>query len=199
MYDEHEMEDAGEKLIWRPDRRCLLKSAGVLLGASALNRAVPGAAARAASGGSRSTKSYSAITCWDCNSPTSNSRPELLQQAVAAEQAGSTMSASATISSPGKQRVTRRTSVTMGPVTASASHVDGHDGDVPLLSLLAGGCGRGVGIMSVLSPGRVFLGIGSGEALNEQARHRAMANGRSAAGAWWRRRRSFGRCGAVSK
>ena len=173
MYDEHEMEDAGEKFIWRPDRRCLLKSAGVLLGASALNRAVPGAAAQAASGGSRSAKSSFGNRMLGLQLAHEQFPvPELLQQGIAAEQAGFDYVGLSDHLQPwqANEGHAGEAWVTIGALSQHLRRMwMGTTVTCPCYRYSPAVVAEAWASMSLLSPGRVFLGIGSGEALNEQA------------------------------
>ncbi len=162
-------------------RRNMLKSAGVLLaasttGLSAVSGAVPGGGGAAAAAGAATTsaaatslhKGMIAFMLAHEQFPV----PELVRLGAAAERAGFDMLATSDHFQPwqANERHAGEAWVTLGALGEQTQRVwMGPTVTCPTIRYNPAVVAEAFSTLSQLSPGRIFLGLGSGEALNEQA------------------------------
>jgi TAT-translocated FGD2 family F420-dependent dehydrogenase len=161
-----------------PTRRTLLKSAGMLIGASALGSTMPVMAAN------MSTESIPSAGPKAATPPIAKPMvgfmlaheqfpvPELVQLGVTAEQAGFDLLATSDHLQPwqANERHSGQAWVTMSAIGERTHRVwIGPTVTCPTFRYNPAVVAEAFSSLSLLYPGRIFLGIGSGEALNEQA------------------------------
>src|ERR1700689_1258196 len=161
-----------------PTRRTLLKSAGMLIGASALGSTMPVMAAN------MSTESTPSAGPKAATPPIAKPMvgfmlaheqfpvPELVELGVAAEQAGFGLLATSDHLQPwqANERHAGQAWVTMSAIGQRTKRVwIGPTVTCPTLRYNPAVVAEAFASLSLLYPRRIFLGIGSGEALNEQA------------------------------
>jgi len=189
MFDECPACPAGEAPS--VDRRGVLKSAGALLAASATgfasaSRAQPGAATEAAAGAGRGAMQATSLHKGMIAFMLAHEQfpvPELVRLGAAAERAGFDMLATSDHFQPwqANERHCGEAWVTLGALGQQARRAwMGPTVTCPTLRYNPAVVAEAYATLSQLYPGRIFLGLGSGEALNEQA----------ATGSWppWRER-----------
>src|ERR1700689_2964741 len=161
-----------------PTRRTLLKSAGMLIGASALGSTMPVMAAN------MSTESTPSAGPKAATPPIAKPMvgfmlaheqfpvPELVQLGVTAEQAGFDLLATSDHLQPwqANERPSGQAWLTMSAIGERTHRVwIGPTVTCPPFRYNPAVVAEAFSSLSLLYPGRIFLGIGSGEALNEQA------------------------------
>jgi len=165
-------------------RRSMLKSSAFLLSASMLGRNAFSAASREGTGGSSSLGAGSSRSA-EAGTPSLRKRivgymlaheqfpvPELLQLGVAAEQAGFDLLATSDHFQPWQSNEghSGEAWVTMGALTQRTQRVwIGTTVTCPTFRYSPPVVAEAFASLNLLAPGRIFLGVGSGEALNEEA------------------------------
>jgi F420-dependent hydroxymycolic acid dehydrogenase len=159
-------------------RRALLKSAGLLVGSSALASSIPAMAssmsteANPTSGPQRATLPITRPMVGFMLAHEQFPMPELVELGVAAEQAGFDLLATSDHLQPwqANERHAGQAWVTMSAIGARTKRVwIGPTVTCPTFRYNPAVVAEAFASLSLLYPGRIFLGIGSGEALNEQA------------------------------
>lgn len=178
MFDEHTASTGGDSA--GVNRRGMLKSAGALLAASAAGlatatatKAVPetqpaGARSRGSERAASLHKGMVSFMLAHEQFPV----PELVRLGAYAEQAGFDMLATSDHFQPwqANERHAGEAWVTLGALGQQAQHVwMGPTVTCPTLRYNPAVVAEAYATLSQLYPGRIFLGLGSGEALNEQA------------------------------
>src|SRR5579862_3651366 len=160
-------------------RRTLLKSAGLLAGTSALASAVPALASNMSTQSTQASETKSSSTP-PINKPMVGFMlaheqfpvPELLELGVAAEQAGFDLLATSDHLQPwqANEQHAGEAWVTLAALGQRTKHVWlGPTVTCPTMRYNPAVVAEAFATLSLLYPGRIFLGLGSGEALNEQA------------------------------
>lgn len=170
---------------WHIGRRTLLKSAGALLGSSALSASLPNAFAQTG-GGSDTSGGNSDLRKGMVGFMLAHEQfpvPQLLELGATAEAAGFDLLATSDHLQPWQSNEghSGEAWVTMGALGQRTGRVwMGPTVTCPTFRYSPAVVAEAFASLSLLYPGRIFLGIGSGEALNEQA----------ATGAWpkWEQR-----------
>ena len=163
-----------------PTRRTLLKSAGVLVGASALASSMPVRASNMSSESTPTSGRGGGSAATPINKPMVGFMlaheqfpvPELVQLGVAAEQAGFDLLATSDHLQPwqANEGHSGEAWVTMSAIGARTRRVwIGPTVTCPSFRYNPAVVAEAFSSLSLLYPGRIFLGVGSGEALNEQA------------------------------
>lgn len=165
----------------QPHRRLILKSAATLLGASAIGASAlegsgfsesfarPRSSNPQANGGRRSLRHR---TMGYMLAHEQFPVPELLELGIAAEQAGFDLLATSDHLQPWQSNEAHAGEawVTMGALGQRTQHVwIGPTVTCPTFRYNPAVVAEAFTSLSLLTPGRIFLGIGSGEALNEEA------------------------------
>jgi F420-dependent hydroxymycolic acid dehydrogenase len=159
-------------------RRALLKSAGLLVGSSALASSIPAMGsnmsteANPTSGPQRATPPITRPMVGFMLAHEQFPVPELVELGVAAEQAGFDLLATSDHLQPWQtnERHAGQAWVTMSAIGARTKRVwIGPTVTCPTFRYNPAVVAEAYASLSLLYPGRIFLGIGSGEALNEQA------------------------------
>jgi TAT-translocated FGD2 family F420-dependent dehydrogenase len=163
-----------------PTRRTLLKSAGALVGASALASSMPVRASNMSSESTPTSGRGGASATTPINKPMVGFMlaheqfpvPELVQLGVAAEQAGFDLLATSDHFQPwqANEGHSGQAWVTMSALGERTRRVwIGPTVTCPSFRYNPAVVAEAFSSLSLLYPGRIFLGVGSGEALNEQA------------------------------
>ena len=163
-----------------PTRRTLLKSAGVLVGASALASSMPVRASNMSSESTPTSEGGGTSAAIPINKPMVGFMlaheqfpvPELVQLGVAAEQAGFDLLATSDHLQPWQANEGHcgQAWVTMSAIGERTRRVwIGPTVTCPSFRYNPAVVAEAFSSLSLLYPGRIFLGVGSGEALNEQA------------------------------
>ena len=161
-----------------PTRRALLKSAGMLVGASALASTMPAMAAdmsskpNPATGPKAATPSIHKPMVGFMLAHEQFPVTELVQLAVTAEEAGFDLLATSDHLQPwqANERHSGQAWVTMSAIGQRTHRAwIGPTVTCPTFRYNPAVVAEAFSSLSLLYPGRIFLGVGSGEALNEQA------------------------------
>jgi TAT-translocated FGD2 family F420-dependent dehydrogenase len=154
------------------DRRTLLKSAGWVMGASTLTSGTAGALSMAKGGGSGATRGIQQPMVGFMLGHEQFTVPQLVELGVAAEQAGFDLLATSDHFQPwqANEGHAGEAWVTMAALGQRTKRVwIGPTVTCPTFRYNPAVVAEAFASLSLLTPGRIFLGLGSGEALNEQA------------------------------
>jgi F420-dependent hydroxymycolic acid dehydrogenase len=156
----------------RPDRRRMLCSAATLVGASMMGVGLQGSATQTHGGSEESRGSLRTPTMGFMLAHEQFTVPQLIELGVAAEQAGFGLLATSDHFQPWQSNEGHAGEawVTLGALGQRTRRVwMGPTVTCPSFRYNPAVVAQAFATLSVLAPGRIFLGIGSGEALNEQA------------------------------